>query len=67
MDRSQDPLTPAMAHEINNELAIIMSSCELLALSYDRDTLTLKRIDAIKTATQRIVSRLQKQTIARLR
>ena len=47
-----------LAHEFNNELAIILSSCELLESTLDHNANAIKQIAVIKETARRVASTL---------
>lgn len=56
---SQDAEDRSLAHELNNDLCVIIGECDLL-LGISRETDVLARLEVIKTTAQRMADRISK-------
>ena len=55
---STAPVRQALAHELNNELGIIIAECDLLESTLKDDGVTFRRIKMIRTSARRIADRI---------
>jgi hypothetical protein len=49
---------PALAHDLNNDLAIMLAECDLLEILLAGDSAALARVKVIRTAAHKMADRI---------